>query len=104
MFGCYSAIDHIRLSVFFDAPPTERYMSIFTVYCDASGHPDGTKVLAVAGFIAAVDQWLEFERNWKETLEKKVGVSSLHMKNFAHSSSEFSDWKGNEAKRRDFLR
>ena len=78
-------------------------MSIFTVYCDASGHPDGTKVLAVAGFVAAVDQWLEFERNWKETLSK-FGVSSLHMKNFAHSSGEFSEWKGNEAKRRDFLR
>jgi hypothetical protein len=76
---------------------------MFTVYCDASGHPDSTRVLAVAGFIATVDQWLEFERNWKETLIK-FGVTSLHMKNFAHSSGEFSGWKGDEAKRRDFLR
>jgi hypothetical protein len=103
MSECYSAIDHVRLAVFFDAPTTERYMSMFTVYCDASGHPDNTKVLAVAGFVASVDQWLEFERNWKDTLNK-FGVTSLHMKNFAHSSGEFSDWKGNEAKRRDFLR
>jgi hypothetical protein len=76
---------------------------MFTVYCDASGHPDSTRVLAVAGFIATVDQWLKFECNWKDTLGK-FGVTSLHMKHFAHSSGEFSGWKGDEDKRRDFLR
>lgn len=78
-------------------------MSMFTLYCDASGSPDDTKVLAVAGYISSVDQWLEFERNWKQTL-KKFGASSLHMKHFAHSVGEYSSWRGNETKRRDFLR
>jgi hypothetical protein len=78
-------------------------MSIFTVYCDASGHPDSARVLAVAGFIATAERWAEFERNWKDTLHK-FGVTSLHMKNFAHCRGEFSGWKGDEDKRRDFLR
>lgn len=78
-------------------------MSMFTLYCDASGSPSGTGALVVAGFIASSDQWLYFEHGWKETLEK-FGVSGLHMKEFAHSVGQYSSWKGNEDKRRAFLR
>ncbi len=79
-------------------------MTIFTAYFDASGHPDGLDVLAVAGFIAEVNQWIEFERNWKEILNRQdFKVSSLHMKDFCHSTGEFASWKGDEQRRRNFL-
>jgi hypothetical protein len=75
---------------------------MFTIYLDASGHPDDTNVLAVAGFIAHAGQWVLFEQRWKKVLTK-FGVSSLHMKDFAHSTGEFKTWKNDESKRRTFL-
>jgi hypothetical protein len=77
-------------------------MTRFTVYFDASGHPDGTKVLSVAGFIATVEHWIRIERKWKKVLGD-YGVASLHMKDFAHSTGEFVGWKENKTKRRLFL-
>lgn len=77
-------------------------MAMFTVYFDVSGHPDGTDVLSVAGFIANAGQWKRFEKKWKKVLAD-FGVSSLHMKDFAHSNGEFKSWKGNENRRRAFL-
>ena len=43
-----------------------------------------------------------FEKEWKKVLAD-FGVSSLHMKNFAHSTGEFHSWKGDESRRRAFL-
>lgn len=75
---------------------------MFTAYFDASGHPDGTDVLSVAGFIAHASQWVLFESRWEKVLAK-FGVSSLHMKDFAHSTGKYKTWKGDETKRRAFL-
>jgi hypothetical protein len=74
----------------------------FTVYFDVSGHPDDGDVLSVAGFLAHTSQWELFKQRWRKILTK-FGVSSLHMKDFAHSTGEFKSWKYNEAKRRAFL-
>jgi len=74
----------------------------FAVYFDVSGHPDDADVLSVAGFLAHTSQWALFEKRWKKVLAK-FGVSSLHMKDFAHSTGEFKSWKNNEAQRRAFL-
>jgi len=52
---------------------------MFTVYFDESGSPDDTAALVVAGFLASVEQWIEFERNWKQALAA-FAVSRLHMK------------------------
>jgi hypothetical protein len=77
---------------------------MFRAYFDASGSPDDlrTAALVVAGFIATAEQWIEFERSWKEVLQE-FEVSSLHMRCFAHSREEYASWKGNEVKRRRFL-
>jgi hypothetical protein len=77
---------------------------MFTVYFDASGHPDNTDVLTVAGFVADADQWIAFERNWTEILDRSdFRVCSLHMKDFCHSTGEFASWKGDERRRQNFL-
>jgi hypothetical protein len=77
-------------------------MPMFTIYLDASGHPDSTDALSVAGFIAPTEQWIRIERGWKKVLDK-YGVSELHMKLFAHSRGEYSSWKGESRKRAAFL-
>jgi hypothetical protein len=74
----------------------------FAAYFDGSGSPDDTVAVAVAGFVATVRQWKEFERNWKDCLND-FGVSALHMRDFAHSRGEFTEWKGDENRRRRFL-
>jgi hypothetical protein len=77
-------------------------MGNFTIYFDASGSPDSTKVLSMAGFIAPVGQWAVFERDWKNALDQ-FGVTRLHMREFAHSVGQYAGWKGDEARRRQFL-
>ena len=79
------------------SPPVD-----YTAYFDASGSPDDTVAVVVAGFVAPVEQWTEFDRNWSDCL-KDFGVSALHMREFAHSLREFASWKGVEDKRRRFL-
>jgi len=74
----------------------------FSAYFDESGTKADTVAVVVAGFIAPTDQWIEFERDWK-TILSSFGVSSLHMRNFAHSTGEYEAWKGDEKRRRDFL-
>jgi hypothetical protein len=97
----YSRIEHISKAIFF-SQWDNSYMAIFTAYFDVSGHPDSTDVLSVAGFIANTGQWTRFEKEWKKVLAN-YGVLSLHMRSFAHSTEEFTSWKGDEDKRRAFL-
>jgi hypothetical protein len=79
-------------------------VAMFSVYFDASGHPDSTEVLTVAGFVADVDQWIHFERDWNEILNRSdFNVSSLHMRDFCHSTGQFAEWKNDEKRRRNFL-
>jgi hypothetical protein len=96
----YSAIRHLAMALLMGRWRSEL-MGMFTAYFDGSGSSD-TAALAVAGFVAPAEQWIEFERNWNDCLHA-YGVTSLHMKHYAHSRGEFSDWKGDECKRRRFL-
>ncbi len=59
--------------------------------------------MVVAGCVSTEDRWLQFEGDWNSTLHT-FGVSRFHMKEFAHSVGEFSGWKGNEGKRKAFLK
>jgi hypothetical protein len=88
----YSRIEHISKAFFFDRW-SKAYVAMFTIHCDVSGQRENTDVLAVAGFIAHASLWALFEKQWKKVL-RKFGVSSLHMKDFAHSTGEYKAWKG----------
>jgi hypothetical protein len=99
----YSRIEHLANAIYLNRWK-ECFVAMFTVYFDASGHPDGLDVLSVAGFIADAVQWKEFERNWNEILKRSdFQVSGLHMREFCHSTGEFALWKGDEQRRRNFL-
>jgi hypothetical protein len=77
-------------------------MAAITAYFDASGNPNDTSVLSVAGIISTAGQWVSFSDQWNECL-KYFGVSALHMKHFAHFKGEFESWKYDEPRRRRFL-
>lgn len=104
--GEYSRLRHLAMGIFLGSWIRSEIaiMSIreFSAYFDESGSKEDTIAVVVAGFVAQAEQLIAFERDWKRILTM-FGVSSLHMKNFAHSTGEFASWKGNEEKRRDFL-
>jgi hypothetical protein len=59
-------------------------MTEYAAYFDDSGHPDDQAAVVVAGFISTEEQWLLFEREWKEILERE-GMESFHMTDFEKS-------------------
>ena len=70
-------------------------------YFDAGGD-ETLPTLSAAGFIARAEQWNLFNEEWAIALAA-AGVSSLHMRDFAHSVGQFELWKGDEPRRAQFL-
>jgi hypothetical protein len=98
----YSPVEHLARSIW----PTswqDGFLGMFTGYYDASGGDD-TGIMAVAGFVADVRKWQEFEPSWRLVLATNH-LPYFHMKEFTHSTGEvFSSWKGKETKRENLLR
>ena len=97
----YSPVEHLARSIWLNRW-REGLFGMFTGYYDASGGAD-TGVMAVAGFVADVRKWQEFEFSWRLVLAKH-SVPYFHMKEFAHSQGVFRPWKGDETRRANFLR
>lgn len=72
-------------------------VSGLTFYGDASGK-DETEALAVGGFLATVDDWVAFDREWKEVLDAN-GLAYFRMSEFAHSTRQFKGWQHQEHRR-----
>jgi Protein of unknown function (DUF3800) len=68
---------------------------MFTLYCDDSGtHPKSD--VAVAGcYVATVEQWTEFRRNWDEA-SRRESFGVFHMADFVAKQKQFSaqEWRG----------
>lgn len=78
-------------------------MTMFTAYFDASGHPDGSPVLFVSGFVSTVEKWLRFETEWADLLQRYGIEGPFHMKEFAPGVGQYAKWKDDQPKRRAFL-
>lgn len=99
----YNILEHLAKSIYFERWK-ECFMAMFSFYGDAGGHPDGLDVLSVAGFVANVEQWTAFKDGWSAILDRSdFQVSALHMRDFCHSTGEFTSWKNDEQRRRNFL-
>lgn len=70
-------------------------------YFDASGTRE-TDAVFVAGLVSSMEQWLKFEEEWTAWLTQ-FGVPYFHMKEFTQSRGPFSEWQGDEKRRREFL-
>jgi len=91
-----------------DEDPSERCLMFgaadyFSAFLDASGVEHQGRVLTVGGFVANYEQWMRFEREWNLVLEE-FGVKYFRMAEFAHSTGQYSEWKGKEDRRRSFLK
>ncbi len=62
-------------------------MAMFTVYFDES-YSKNANAYSVAGYVASVEQWTEFEREWKAMLED-FGVAYLHKRELEDLWGEF---------------
>jgi Protein of unknown function (DUF3800) len=72
-------------------------MAKYSAYFDESGHPDDKQFLVVAGCIATVDQWLHFEREWKEVL-RPFNTDLFHMAVFQRRAPPFDSLNDQAAK------
>jgi|SRR5208282_5813155 len=75
-----------------------------TLYCDAS-RTLGQQFTVVAGAVASVQDWKEFDGEWRQAL-KDNDLEYFRMSEFAHSVGQFEKgWKRNESRRQEiFLR
>lgn len=73
------------------------------LYCDESRtlHDQYT---VVAGAVASVQDWLDFDGEWRMALQEN-GLRYFRMSEFAHSVGQFAKgWKRSEKRRREFFR
>jgi hypothetical protein len=61
-------------------------MARYAAYFDDSGHPDDQEAVVVAGFITTEEDWLLFEREWNDILDRE-GMELFHMADFEHSKA-----------------
>lgn len=99
----FSRFAHLSAGLFLEAAHLVAIIvpSPLSLYCDASGKEED-ELLAVAGFVGRVDEWLKFETEWKAVLDE-FKVPYFHMREFAHSVGPFEHWKGREARRIAFI-
>ena len=75
---------------------------MYTAFYDDSGSAAESLAVVVGGFVALDTQWVEFTRNWNDSL-RRFGISRLHMREFAHSIGEFSQFRNDRSGREWFL-
>jgi hypothetical protein len=88
----HSAHEYIQnLSlIIFPYNAQERVMANFAAYFDESGTHD-SPILALACYIATVEQWAHFLREWDEIL-KQESLTHFHMSKFEARRGEFAGW------------
>jgi hypothetical protein len=80
-------------------------MLMLTGYMDESGHSEDPALhfAGMAGFVAPLRSWQEFEKHWQPTLDSYGLKEPFHMKDFAHSVRQFRDWGKEESKRQELF-
>jgi hypothetical protein len=90
----YSLFQHICSGVLLNHDPAATFVAVMTnysVYLDVSGHPSSTPSLVVAGFLASVQDWLEFEPDWNATLKDNGLDPVFHMNQFEYDHKNDPD-------------
>jgi len=62
---------------------------MLTAYFDES---ESGQVLTLAGYLASVQQWSRFQREWKKALAE-FQLPYFHMREYAHSKKAFAGWE-----------
>ena len=67
---------------------------MLAAYMDGSGTHAGSKVVAISGFLADENSWLEFDQKWNAVLDDPKWPSRLsefHIVDCVHGENEFAD-------------
>jgi hypothetical protein len=73
-------------------------------YFDDSGSWGDTKIVVVCGFLASVEQWLLFERDWNHVLHMPhFDLEHLHMKELPTGKGKFAKFQNNLTLQRDLF-
>jgi|SRR6516165_9318117 hypothetical protein len=82
----YSIVRHACWMAFLNHDPQDVWIAFlmnFGAYFDDSGHPDDSFCVTVAGFVATEEQWLLFEKEWREAISAPpYNLSAFHMTHF----------------------
>jgi hypothetical protein len=86
-----SAFEHLVLSIFpGNGEGCQMAMFDLALYFDDSGTHPKSDIAVAACYVATVEQWKEFERNWKEANDRfHFGI--FHMVDFVAKKEQFSD-------------
>jgi hypothetical protein len=68
-----------------------RIIAMVTAYIDESGTHAGCPAMTVAGWLAPVQQWNVFEKEWVRCLEE-AGISIFHMTDYENRQGDYKDW------------
>lgn len=97
----YDVLEHIGCSVWGLRYSPKNLFAMLTCYFDEAGGDD-CKFIVVAGFVASIQQWQNFEYDWRILLSK-YDVPYLHMRELAHFKGPFRKWKRQPGTRAKFL-
>jgi hypothetical protein len=80
-------------------------MVMFHTYGDTSGSQSShdARMIVCVAVVSTDRRWKRFDERWMSVM-RESGVTELHMKDFAHSTGQYPSWKGDEARRKAFLR
>jgi hypothetical protein len=70
-------------------------------FFDESGCHGAAKILTVGGWVATLDEWEKFAKQWKVTL-KREGVNAFHFTDFDNNRGEFEGWSA--GRKEEFIR
>jgi Protein of unknown function (DUF3800) len=71
---------------------------LHTIYIDDSGTHSGSSHAVAGAYVATVDQWREFIRNWDE-VNQAENFGIFHMTDFIARQAQFKDWDDNKRRR-----
>jgi hypothetical protein len=85
----YILVHDVADSIF---PVRQKNRAIMLVgYFDESGTHANSSAVFVAGYVASVEQWTTFEREWRSVWEE-CGIAYFHMTDWEKRSKQFTRW------------
>lgn len=67
-------------------------MAMLTLYLDESySHPPAPLIYTVAGYIATINEWRKFQKEWRRELER-AGIDFFHMAKYEARKKEYEGW------------
>jgi hypothetical protein len=97
----YRSLEHIGYAVWGARYSEKGLFAMLTCYHDEAGGDDHAFII-VSCFVASVNQWNQFEDDWRIFLASH-DVPYLHMKEFAHFKGPFAKFEKQEGTRKKFI-